>query len=261
MIYKILKLFFKMKRILFILLVFITFNSYAQDRTADSLKQLLNTEIADTTRVLVLRSLAYQYCETKPDTALILGQQGLAIARQNGFVRGEAGCLSSLGLIFMKNGNYSKSLDYYLQALKLYESLNDNDRISGVYINIGLVYNIMGDEQMAMNYIRKGKTLAESRHDTLTVNSTLINLGNIYLNLNQLDSARIYMNQSYELAIRLNDASTKAGILNNLGNLHSTMQQDEIAMGYYRQSLSIEKELKSLGAGVTVTLNMAKIFK
>ncbi len=159
------------------------------------------------------------------------------------------------------NSNYSKSLEYYLQALKLYESLNDNDRISGVYINIGLVYSTMGDEQMAMSYIRKGKTLAESRHDTLTFNGALQNLGNIYLKLNQLDSARIYMNQAYELAIRLNDTLSKSMTLNNLGNIYSEMLQDEIAMGYYRQSLLLAKELKIPGYGVTPTLNMATLFK
>lgn len=36
-----------MKRVLIALLVFITFNSYAQNNKADSLKRLLRTEIAE----------------------------------------------------------------------------------------------------------------------------------------------------------------------------------------------------------------------
>jgi len=250
-----------MKRFLMVLLVLLTFTSRAQDKAIDSLKQLLHSEIADTTRVMVLSILAYDLSYSRPDTALILAQQGRTLARQKGLVNGEANCLYSLGGIFSQTGNYSKALDYYLQALKKYEFRHNRDGIISTLISIGTVYGDLGDVQMAISYTRKGKTLAESIPNLSFLNAILINLGDSYEKLNLLDSARMYTNQGYELAIRLNNTFSKSIALLNMGNIYSKMQQREVAMGYYRQSLPLEKELKDFDGLCETTLGMAELFK
>ena len=250
-----------MKRVLIALLVLITFNSYAQNKAADSLKRLLHTEISDTTRVMVLNNLAYNYLYSRPDTALVLAQQGLILARHKGIVKWEASCLSSLGTIFWITGNYPKSLEYYLQALKTYESRHSQEGIMGTLECIGNVYSELGDLQMAISYIRRSKTLAESLHKQAWMNSIFVSLGDNYEKLNQLDSALRYTNLGYELALRINNVPNRMIALNNLGNIHSKMQQGEIAMGYYRQSLSLEKEAKDFDGLCETTLGMAALFK
>jgi tetratricopeptide (TPR) repeat protein len=250
-----------MKKVLIAILLFITFNCFAQNNTADSLKQLLRTKIADTTRVMVLSYLSGQYWYLSSDTALILAQQGLSLARQKEFVKGEAHCLNSLGVIFTIAGNYPKSLEYFLQDMKLYERFHMQSGLLYVNVNLGTLYSEMGDFQTATRYYRKCKTLAESLHDTIMLNSILIGLGDGYEKLNQLDSARMYTNQAYELAIRLNNTLFKSIALLNLGNIHSKMSQGEIAMGYYRQSLSLEMEVKDFDGLCETTLGMASLFK
>jgi two-component system NtrC family sensor kinase len=80
------------------------------------LKQLLLTKIEDTSSVKVLAELARSYIYSKPDTALTLAQQGIVLAKQVEFIRGEAMCLNSLGAIFGLTGNYPKALEHHLQA-------------------------------------------------------------------------------------------------------------------------------------------------
>ncbi len=46
----------------------------AQTRTIDSLKQALQTEKRDTSRVLLLNALIRAYVSFRPDTALVLAQ-------------------------------------------------------------------------------------------------------------------------------------------------------------------------------------------
>jgi len=237
-----------MKKFLYALMFFTTFNSLAQNSVTDSLKRLLRKEIADTIRVMLLNNLAYQYCYSSPDTSLVLTQQSLALARQAGFVKGEAIAVYSLGTIAQITGNYPKFLECYIQALKKFDSLQNLDGITGTFVGFGNTYSELGDQQMAINYYRKSKALAEAIPNTQLLNYILIGLGDIYEKLNQLDSARIYTNQGYELAVRLNNAAFRYTALLNLGNIHSRMQQDYIAMGYYRQSFSLEKALKALEA-------------
>ena len=250
-----------MQKFLIALLVFISFSSFAQNNKADSLKRLLRSEIADTTRIKTLNNLAFHYLYFSPDSALVLAQQGLALARQKGLIKSEASCLYSLGTIFWITGNYPKSLEYYLQALKQYERHQSREGIMATFECIGNVYSEMGDEQMAICYYRKCIALAESIHKEVRMASIVVSLGDSYEKLNQLDSALRYANLGYELALRINNVPFRMVALNNLGNIHSKMQQGEIAMGYYHQSLSLEMELMSFDVLCETTMGMAALFK
>jgi tetratricopeptide (TPR) repeat protein len=209
----------------------------------------------------LLTVLARHYWYSKPDTSLVLVQQGIVLARQKGFVKGEARCLNSLGVIFLATGDYPKSLEYFLQTLKKYESLHDQYGIMKTYGNTAAVYSELGDLQMAISCYRKSKTLAESTSNSNMLNFSLLGLGDLYEKQNQLDSARIYTNQAYELAIRSDNTEYRMTALINLGNIHSRMKQGEIAMGYYRESLIMEKELKEFDGLCETTLGMATLFK
>jgi tetratricopeptide (TPR) repeat protein len=250
-----------MKKIIILLLVFTALKSHAQNTKIDSLKRLLRTEIADTSRVMLLSRLADQYWFSSPDTSLFLAEQGLALAQQKNFEKGEAWCLYSLGSIFSETGNYPKSLDCYLQALKKFEKLNIQRGIIRAYACLGVVNAYMGDHQKAINYYMKGKTYAEANPDLPLLNYMQICLGDSYEKLNQLDSARMYTNQGYELALKLHIPGNKLAALNNLGNIYSKMQQGEIALGYYHQSLSMIKEVRDFDCLCETTLGMAALFK
>jgi tetratricopeptide (TPR) repeat protein len=250
-----------MKKLFIALLVFTTFNSFAQTHTIDSLKRILRTEIADTSRVMILTELSRQYWFSRPDTSLIITQQAIALARQKGFVKGEARCLNSLGAIFLETGDYPKALEYFLQALKKYENTHDQMGIMTIYGNIAEVYTEMGDLNMAISYYRKYETLAESSPKQSLLNFALLGLGDIYEKLNQLDSASIYTKQGYDLAVKLNHTEYRSIALNNLGNIYSKMHQGEIAMGYYRQSLPLERETNLFDALCETTLGMAMLLK
>src|SRR5690349_14468092 len=71
----------------------------AQSNTIDSLKQLLKTETKDTSRVLLLNQLSKLYLAGKPDTAMVLAQEGLALAKKVGFVGGEAISLNRIASV------------------------------------------------------------------------------------------------------------------------------------------------------------------
>ncbi|HEY5125391.1 MAG TPA: tetratricopeptide repeat protein [Ignavibacteria bacterium] len=219
-----------------VLLILISHTNYAQNNTTDSLKQLLLKEKSDTNRVLILAALAYTYSASKPDSTILLSQQGLTLARELKFSKGEARCLNQIGISFEITGNYPKALEILLQALKIYENINDKKGIGACNHNIGIVFMEQGDIKQYLEYTFKSKMNAETLNNNENVIKSLISLGDGYEKLNQLDSARIYTQQAYELAIRLNYIN-KGMTLCNLGNIHSKMQQGDIAMGYYRLSL------------------------
>jgi tetratricopeptide (TPR) repeat protein len=249
-----------MKKTLLIPLLVFNLTVYPQIYPADSLKLLLKSELADTTSVLLMAELAETYWYSNPDTSFSIAQQGFALARQIKFVRGEANCLRNMGVILDLSGNYPAALEHYLQALKKYESLNDQKGMIKIFADIGAVYGEQGDFAIAISYTCKSKALAESieRPDLSIIG--LINLGDFYEKLNKLDSALICTNLAYVYTIRYNELFLSGIALNNLGNIHSKMHHGNIAMSYYHQSLSLLKETVDHEAICETTLGMAKLF-
>jgi tetratricopeptide (TPR) repeat protein len=250
-----------MKKLIVLILSFLALSGNSQPGKIDSLRRVLRSEMADTSRVLVLCDLARELDLSKPDTSMILAEEGLALAKKTGFVRGEAECLNNIGLVFWITGNYPGALKYELEALMKSESLNDHAGMARDYGDIGIIYSEMGDLKTGIVFFRKCKIYGESAGNRERVVQGLINLGDNYENLNQLDSARIYTNQAYELALRINYTYAIGIALNNLGNICSKMKQDEIAMGYYHQSHAIMHKTSDLEGVCETTLGMAKLFR
>jgi len=70
-----------------------------------------------------LADLSFQYIESKPDTAMLLALEALAISKRIGFIKGEAASLNRIGNAFEVLGNYPKAMEVFLQALKLMKKL------------------------------------------------------------------------------------------------------------------------------------------
>ncbi len=172
----------------------------AQNSATDSLKHLLAIAKEDTSRALLLARLSRAFVYSKTDTALLLSQQGLSLARQARFPKGEAACLNTIGGAFINSGDYPKGLENLLKAIKIYESLNDLESIGAVNTGIGLVYGNQGDYNHALEYYYKAKQSVEAMHDDRRLKVVLLDIGDCYEKLGQLDSARMLTQQAYELA-------------------------------------------------------------
>src|SRR5688500_10897776 len=80
----------------------------AQNKTIDSLKHVLAVSKPDTSKVLLLVQLCNAFKFTIPDSAFYYGQEGLTLARQIKFPRGEAKALYFLAVTNGALGDNSK---------------------------------------------------------------------------------------------------------------------------------------------------------
>ncbi len=249
------------KNVLALLLLLLVKTSNAQSYAIDSLKQRLQNETRDTTRSILFAQLSYAVIYSNPDSALLLAQQGLAIAKSKQYARGETWCLNVLANAFRLRGNNPKALELFLQALKKAESINYTQRIGSILSNIGIVYSFQGDLRKSLEYYFRAKVIDESLKDEVAIGYDLLNLGDSYEKLNILDSARYYTNLSYNMAMKQNDPNFIGFALNNLGNTYSKMGQNAIALEYYRSALPYLYKAESYETICESTLGMAKLFQ
>jgi two-component system NtrC family sensor kinase len=235
--------------------------SDAQINTIDSLKRLLQIEKQDTSRVLLLLQLSRAYLFSRPDTALVLGQQGLLLARETGFTKVEVRCLNRIASIFRLTGNYPKALQLDLEALKKAEAIQDKTTIAIVLRSIGSDYIYLGDYRQGINYARKALAISKTLNDQQGVASSLGNIGWCYAELNMLDSARIYTNQAYDLSVQLKNENITMEGLTNLGYIYSKMGQDAVAMSNYNLSIPYYIKVEDDAGLCEIYLGKAKLFR
>jgi signal transduction histidine kinase len=245
---------------LFFLLLIPVFSN-EQTIVADSLKQLLKTEMKDTIRVNLLVNLAITYQYSKTDTALLLAQQALSLSKKTDFTKGEALSLNRIGSIFNITGNYPRALKLNLEALKKYEALRDKEGIAKALANIGNVYSSQGDYRQSINYTSKALAISESMSDQRSILYRIVNLGDGYEKLNLLDSARYYTNKALNIAMPQKNKIVIGTALNNLGNIYSKMGNDAAAMRNYKSGIPYLKEVAFDQALCEVYLGMAKLFQ
>lgn len=235
--------------------------SKAQTTNIDSLKQLLLKEKQDTTRVLLLAELSFAYSGSKPDSAMILAQEGLQLSRRNGFLKGEAMSLHRLSGPYVSFGNAPKALELLLQSLKINEKINNVNGIARNVNNIGAIYAGMGDQRQALNYYFKAKIFAEQTNNNMALSLFLANIAGTYRNLNILDSARSFTQQAYDLAVKINFPRVTGMALGSMGRNYSRTGQNTLALEFYRLSVPQHKKGGNLSSLSYAFLDMARVFK
>ena len=234
---------------------------FAQYSDIDSLKRLLAAEKQDTVKVLLLMQLSRAYLEYKPDTSLMLAQQGNVLSRQKVFSRGESLSLKAMGSAYGVTGNYPKGLEMLLQSLQISESINDKQGIMTCYVTIGVNYSHQGDYKQSLYYFFKAKQIAEEIHNERYILITILNIGDTYEKVGQLDSARSITLQGYQLSVLFNNSYIRGIALTNLGNINAKMGHDSLAGSYYQQSIPYLEADNNDEALCEATLGMANLFK
>lgn len=77
--------------------------------------------------------------------------------------------LDNIGNIYQSRGEYARALDYYFQALALYEASRNDKGIALVSANIGVAYTLVGQFAAAHAYHDRALALRERFFDSTTV--------------------------------------------------------------------------------------------
>jgi signal transduction histidine kinase len=247
--------------LLLLVLLFCSFSQvFAQDDTTDSVRQLLATTKEDTARARLLGNLARSYLTSKPDTALLLAQQGLNLSRKINFKHGEIYCLRITGNVFTSTGNYPRALELYLQALKLSEEIHDASGIRSSLSNLADVYFYEGDFKRSIDYSNRAIAISRKTNDTNRLVIFFQNLGDTYEKTDQMDSAMLYTRLGYQMSVSQRDNSAIGVGLANLGNIFLKLGKLDSAMDYFRSAMSYMKELNNQSGSCESYLGIAKIF-
>ncbi len=234
--------------------------SYAQTHVIDSLNQLLQSSAQDSSRVLLLSQISGEYSRFKYDTALLLAEEGVSLARKIHFVRGEARCLSGMSFVLSSLGNTAKALQLSLEALQKAESIYDQKIIISALLTIGSAYAVAGDHKKSLEYRLRARELSSGMHDDNRLAIVYLDLGADYEYVNP-DSAIYFTNLSYVFSLKLGDDYDIGSALESFGDIYLKMGKDSMAMNAYRTSIPYCIKSVDVEDYCGSTIGMAYIFK
>jgi two-component system, NarL family, sensor histidine kinase UhpB len=214
-------------------------------RLIDSLTTLLETSKEDTNKVNYLNELAWELMYLNPDTAIVLGNQSLALSEKLEWKKGQASSIGRLGVYYWNKSDYSKALEYDFIALKMNEELGIKDRMAGNLSNIGIIYDKQGDRTKALEYYLRALKINEELGKKLAVATNLANIGVLYKAQREYPKALEYYNRALKLSEELGDKGLIATNLHNIGNIYRDQSDYESALDCYLKSLKIREEIGS----------------
>lgn len=248
----------KRQYLLYLLLAFVCFAGYSQNRTIDSLIVILETTKDDTTRVELLLSLSRNLYIAQPEEAIRFANDAKNLAEELNYQKGLAYALKNIGLGYYFQGNYFETINYWQQSLNIFEATGDKVGVSNLLSNLGAVNNNEGDDTKALELYLESLKVAEEINDSLRIVTALINIGLVYLKKsNTHNKALDYYLKALPLSekIKNNDAIGTASL--NIGEIYFEREDYTTALLYFEKSL---KALKSSGNIFYSLNNIGKVY-
>jgi serine phosphatase RsbU (regulator of sigma subunit) len=229
-------------------------HSFSQNQFIDSLSKLVKTEISDTNKVRHLDDLCWEYQTIGEfDSSFVYGSASLKLAEhlfktssspliKLSSQKDMAQAYSDMGVIYKKQGDYSKCLEYYLKALKINEGINDKKGIAKNIGNIGIVYYDQRDYDKALEYYFRSLKLREELGNKSYIAIQLGNIGAVYYDQRNYPKALEYYLKALKIKEEINDEAGLGITLGNIGNIYYDQADYDKALEYFNRSLKMKEK-------------------
>ena len=198
------------------------------------------------------------YQVNRYDEALRWYNKALALNRETGNFLGEGHVLSNIGMIYWKQGVLTMAVEYYLQALKIWEDHELENEMASVFDNLGNVYNEQEEYDRALSYYQKAvaiqKKFSGNEHER---SMTLSNIGTAHLGKTTYHEALKYFLQSLDL-LPEEDNESRAVSLSNIGLTYIELGDADKAASYLSQALVLQEQIQDSDAMIHTLLGLSK---
>jgi serine phosphatase RsbU (regulator of sigma subunit) len=230
----------------------------AQNRTIDSLRKILNSNLADTARIRNIRYLTNEFQGMSEwDSLEKYSSRGLKLAltlKDSFFI---VKFYSKIGVGLWSKGRYDEALKKYEIGMVYCRS---EQEFSAYYNNMGLVYWDKGELPKALDNFLKSYDIDKKYNNEEGMASSLLNMGLIYDDLRDVKNATRYYYLALELARRINDQETIGKCYNNLGKIYGDRKERDKALDFYFKAFNVSTKIGDKGNVAMVANNIGCIY-
>ncbi len=149
--------------------------------------------------------------------------------------KGRASTINNIGMIFDKQGNYKQALNYFGDALKIAEKLNNKKSVSLYCNNFGNVYRKLGDYRNSLFYLIKGLKIKREIGDKIGEARVLVNIGAVQSDKHKFVDALSNFEESFKIIKQIGDKNLETEIYFNLARTYAGIGNYVKAFEYHQK--------------------------
>jgi two-component system, sensor histidine kinase PdtaS len=192
------------------------------------------------------------------DSALILMNKALAIAKQNNYESSTCDYTKSIGIFYYHYPNYYLAIENLKQAQVGYKKRKDTENEADALLHIGLCHHEIGNFNLALDAYYQSLKLFESTNDSLGIGRSLNNLGTSLEALGENQSAINLYKKALHFKRKSNDIEGVANVYINIGNIYMKANEDDSATYYHKLAVQAASLLKNKRTYVNSLISLAK---
>lgn len=172
-----------------------------------------------------------------PDSSIRFLEQAVLFAHQENEKYYEALLISRIGGAYYVKGIYDRSLEYFSNALHMWDLMGSEEGVIKGLNNVALIYNMVGEHQKALTNHKRSAEKCLQSNDSIMLGLNYLNMSIIYNDLNNYDSALYYVENSNAIfqILDMFPFIMKSGILTGhillkMGDYDSAIEQFSIVL-------------------------------
>ncbi|MBL4657402.1 MAG: tetratricopeptide repeat protein [Flavobacteriales bacterium] len=237
-----------MKKPFIIIFLFSGLTSFGQPSQIDSLENILNGNMDDSTRMQCLLDLSRSYLYKNTDTAHTIAKAAYQFAKSLDDRTGMAVANNKAGIANYIMGDYLSAQKEWSESLAHYEALDNRERVAGILGNIGVVYRNQGDYPKALEYFLRAQTMYEELDLKGDIAINLGNIGGLYWSQGEFDKPIKYFFEALEIDRELGNENGICRHLGNIGLVYIDKLEYMKALEYLLQALEMAEKLENENA-------------
>jgi predicted ATPase/class 3 adenylate cyclase len=172
----------------------------------------------------------------------------------------DAQIVSSLGLAFMNQGNYSEGLRWMRSQLEDCRKRNDKPGMATLFVNMGIVSMEKGDHNYSLACFVEGKNLSEELGNKLLITIAMGCMGTIFKGKGDYEKAEENFKKDLNLSLELGDKQGISIAHGLVGDLYAVQGKFEEAKNHLKRSLKISKKLGYMKGIAKAVNNLGDVY-
>lgn len=230
--------------LIIILTIFYTAQTNAQNKTIDSLDNLINKTVSDTSRVrLILRKLDI-LSTFNLDSAINLALKTLKEAQTVQFYKGEIDLRVRLVYNYSYKGEFKQAANQLIELEKIIKPAKDSLDFANLYSSWGLLYGMQSKYDSSIVFYKKAIGIYERTGSKRPLGRNYSNIAIGYQQKSNFPMALYYQQKSLKINKELKNEPTQAYSYVNIANTYSSMGDLVRSENNFLKSIELAKKYK-----------------
>ena len=246
------------------LLFFLTFlwviNSYSQDRTKDSILDLILKTDGDNKKAILYSKLSEYYKDTKIDSAIYFANKGLSLSNAINYQIGIAENSASLGSYYIVKNDLDSSKINYARAREYYSDTDSLFKYTQVSMRLGNINLTQDNHIEALRLYQECLEISKQNNFKALIPHLYNNTGLVYKEIEDYDDAVENFQNAYSLFQDNNDEANSVYPLYNISLIKSILGEKDQAIDGYLDLVGYHLKTQNWVSLATIYNSISEIY-